>query len=132
MFIKDRSFYKKVLTIAIPITLQSLITFAINMMDTVMVGSLGEIPLSAASLSGQIFFITTILCFGIGGGGAVLTSQFWGKNDKETPLWMGKKMHELISQSSLIVFKDGDHFAYYQEYARFCFIVKEFLEGLDL
>ena len=79
MFIKDRSFYKKVLTIAIPITLQSLITFAINMMDTVMVGSLGEIPLSAASLSGQIFFITTILCFGIGGGGAVLTSQFWGK-----------------------------------------------------
>ncbi|WP_281627315.1 alpha/beta hydrolase [Traorella massiliensis] len=56
----------------------------------------------------------------------------WGENDKETPLWMGKKMHELISQSSLIVFKDGDHFAYYQEYARFCFIVKEFLEGLDL
>lgn len=84
MFIKDRNFYKKVLTIAIPITLQSLITFAINMMDTVMVGSIGEIPLSAASLSGQIFFITTIVCFGVGGGGAVLTSQFWGKNDRES------------------------------------------------
>lgn len=84
MFIKDRSFYKKVLTIAIPITLQSLITFAINMMDTVMVGSIGEIPLSAASLAGQIFFIITILCFGVGGGGAVLTSQFWGKDDRES------------------------------------------------
>ena len=82
--IKDRSFYKKVLTIAVPITIQSLITFAINMIDTIMVGSLGEIPLSAASLSGQIFFITTVLCFGVGGGGAVLTSQFWGKNDKES------------------------------------------------
>lgn len=84
MIIKDRSFYKKVLTIAIPITLQSLITFAINMMDTVMVGSIGEIPLSAASLSGQIFFITTVICFGVGGGGAVLTSQFWGKDDRES------------------------------------------------
>lgn len=69
--------------IAVPITLQSLITFAINMMDTVMVGQLGEIPLSAVSISGQIFFVTTILCFGISGGGAVLTSQYWGKNDKE-------------------------------------------------
>lgn len=82
--IKDKSFYKKVLTIAVPITIQSLITFAINMMDTIMVGSLGEIPLSAASLSGQIFFITTVLCFGVGGGGAVLSSQFWGKNDRES------------------------------------------------
>lgn len=70
--------------IAVPITLQSLITFAINMMDTVMVGQLGEIPLSAVSISGQIFFVTTILCFGISGGGAVLTSQYWGKNDKES------------------------------------------------
>ena len=101
MFIKDRSFYKKVLTIAIPITLQSLITFAINMMDTVMVGSLGEIPLSAASLSGQIFFITTILCFGIGGGGAVLTSQFWGKNDKES---ISKTLSIIIKLNILVGF----------------------------
>ncbi len=84
MFIKDKDFYKRVLMIAVPITLQSLITFAINMMDTVMVGQLGEIPLSAVSISGQIFFVTTILCFGISGGGAVLTSQYWGKNDKES------------------------------------------------
>ncbi|BAK56294.1 MATE efflux family protein [Candidatus Arthromitus sp. SFB-mouse-Japan] len=80
-FVKDKNFYRKILTIAVPITLQSLITFATNMMDTIMVGSLGEIALSAASLSGQIFFVLSVLCFGIGGGGAVLTSQFWGKKD---------------------------------------------------
>ncbi len=84
LFIRDKNFYKKLLTIAIPITLQSLITFAINMMDTVMVGSLGEVPLSASSLSGQIFFITTVLCFGIAGGGSVLSSQFWGKKDSRS------------------------------------------------
>ncbi|EIA31682.1 MATE efflux family protein, partial [Candidatus Arthromitus sp. SFB-5] len=42
-FVKDKNFYRKILTIAVPITLQSLITFATNMMDTIMVGSLGEI-----------------------------------------------------------------------------------------
>ena len=56
----------------------------------------------------------------------------WGEKDTETPLWMAKKMNRLIPQSSLIILKDGDHFAYYQECPRFCFIVKEFLEGLEL
>ena len=35
-------FYKKAAAIAIPITLQNLITIGINMMDTIMLGSLGE------------------------------------------------------------------------------------------
>lgn len=95
-FVRDKSFYRKILTIAVPITLQSLITFAINVMDTVMVGSLGEIPLSAASLSGQIFFVLSVLCFGIGGGGAVLTSQFWGKGDTKS-----------ISKTTSIIMKLG-------------------------
>lgn len=38
-----------VAAIAIPITLQSLITIGINMTDTMMVGALGEVPLSGAS-----------------------------------------------------------------------------------
>ena len=42
LFIKDMSFYKKVAKIAVPIALQGLITTGVNMMDTVMVGKLGE------------------------------------------------------------------------------------------
>ncbi len=97
--IRDKDFYRKILTIAIPITLQSLITFAINVMDTIMVGSLGEISLSAVSISGQVFFILTVLCFGISGGGAVLTSQFWGKKDRES-----------ISKTISIIIKLGAFF----------------------
>ena len=40
---KDVSFYKSALNIAIPIALQNLITFAVGMIDTMMLGSLGEI-----------------------------------------------------------------------------------------
>lgn len=56
----------------------------------------------------------------------------WGEKDQETPLWMGKKMKKLIPCSELIVFQNEDHFAYYHESGRFCFIVREFLQGVDV
>lgn len=56
----------------------------------------------------------------------------WGEKDKETPLWMAKRMKQLFENSTLVIFKKEDHFAYYHESNRFCFIVKEFLEGYSL
>ncbi|MBI4857913.1 MAG: MATE family efflux transporter [Acetobacterium woodii] len=76
--IKDTSFYKLVAAIAIPITLQSLITIGVNMTDTMMVGALGEVPLSGASLANQFIMVFQICCMGIGMGASVLTSRFWG------------------------------------------------------
>lgn len=55
------------------------------------------------------------------------TLLIWGQLDKETPLWMAKKMNKLIKNSQLIIFKNEDHFAYYHESERFCFIIKSFL-----
>ena len=65
-------------TIAIPITLQSLITIGVNMTDTMMVGALGEVPLSGAALANQFIMVFQICCMGIGMGASVLTSRFWG------------------------------------------------------
>lgn len=70
-----------VAAIAIPITLQSLITIGINMTDTMMVGMLGEVPLSGASLANQFIMVFQICCMGIGMGASVLTSRFWGMNN---------------------------------------------------
>ena len=55
------------------------------------------------------------------------TLLIWGQLDTETPLWMAKKMNKLIKNSQLIIFKNEDHFAYYHESERFCFIIKSFL-----
>ena len=77
----DRSFYKTILAIAIPIALQNIISYSVSLMDTVMLGEFGEVALSATALANQMFFIFTILCFGIAGGAIVLTSQYWGKRD---------------------------------------------------
>jgi len=69
------------LKIAVPISLQSLITVAINLMDTIMLSSMGDAQLSASTLAGQFINIFMICCMGIGMGASVLTARFWGKND---------------------------------------------------
>ena len=78
---KDKSFYKSALNIAIPIALQNLITFSVSMADTVMVGSLGEVNLSATAIANHLQFILMVLIFGVGGGASVMASQYYGKKD---------------------------------------------------
>ncbi|WP_367925173.1 MATE family efflux transporter [uncultured Ruthenibacterium sp.] len=75
------AFYKSLAAIALPVALQNLISFSVNLMDTIMLGSLGEVALSASSLANQVFFIYTVAVFGIASGAIVLCSQYWGKQD---------------------------------------------------
>ena len=82
LFIKDREFYKNVAKIAIPIALQGLITTGVNMMDTIMVGAVGETELSAVSLANQFIQIFHIFCMGIGMGASVLVARYYGMKDK--------------------------------------------------
>lgn len=81
--IRDKNFYRKILSIMLPVALQQAINIGVNMMDTVMLGSFGEIELSASSLANQYYNCFTILCMGIIGGSSILASQFWGAGDKE-------------------------------------------------
>ena len=80
----DRAFYKKIVTIAIPISLQQLITVGINLMDTIMLSSMGDAQLSASSLAGQFINLFQICCMGLGMGASVLTARFWGMQEKES------------------------------------------------
>lgn len=76
-----RGFYREMIAIAIPVAIQNIITVGVSMADTVMLGSLGETPLSASALANQLFFIFTLVMFGTSGGTNVLAAQFWGKRD---------------------------------------------------
>ena len=48
------------------------------MLDTIMVGSLGETALSATSLANSFISIYHIFCMGLGMGASVLVSRYWG------------------------------------------------------
>ncbi len=81
-YLGDKELYLKMAKIAIPISLQSLITVGINLMDTIMLSKMGDAQISASSLAGQFINLFMICCMGIGMGASVLTSRFWGMQDK--------------------------------------------------
>jgi len=78
---RGRIFYTTIVSLAAPIVLQNMITTALGLCDTFMVGLLGEEAMSAVTLANVPIFIIQLLVFGIQSGSAVLISQFWGKND---------------------------------------------------
>ena len=82
-FLRDRSFLRELLIIAIPISFQQLINASLNMIDVIMVGQLGEASIAALGLSNQVFFVLILILFGATSGMAIFTAQFWGKQEIE-------------------------------------------------
>lgn len=78
---KDRSFYKSLVLLAIPIALQNLITFTVTLADNVMVGTLGDAAISGVYIGSQIQTLLQIFTAGIEGAMLVLAAQYWGKRD---------------------------------------------------
>ena len=54
------------------------------MMDTIMVGTVGETELSAVSLANQFITIFQIFCMGIGMGASVLVARYYGMSDSSS------------------------------------------------
>ncbi|MDF2592841.1 MAG: family efflux transporter [Clostridia bacterium] len=80
---KDRAFYNKMFTIAVPIMLQNLMSSLLNMIDTVMVGALGDAQLAAVGLANQVFFVFFLLIYGINSGCGIFIAQYWGSKDED-------------------------------------------------
>lgn len=77
-------FYKQVFFLAAPIVLQNLITSALGMADTFMVGMLGEVPMAAVTLANIPLFVVQLFIFGVQSGSSVLNSQYWGRQELES------------------------------------------------
>ena len=78
---REPGFYKQTIALALPIMLQNLITNSMGLLDTFMVGVLGELPLAAVTLANVPCFVLTLMTFGIQSGSSILISQNWGKRD---------------------------------------------------
>ena len=53
----------------------------------------------------------------------------WGSQDKDTPLYMAKRLNKWIKNSKLVVFKNASHFSYLKNPVRFESYVDAFLKG---
>jgi len=81
--IADKSFYKRVLTIAIPIMIQNGITNFVNLLDNIMVGQVGTAEMSGVAIVNQILFVFTLCVFGGCAGAGIFTAQYYGTGDNE-------------------------------------------------
>ncbi len=77
------AFYKHLLILTLPIMLQNLITTSLNMLDTMMIGKLGEIEIASVGIANQYYFLFTLFTLGVAGGCGVLVAQLWGNNDRD-------------------------------------------------
>lgn len=81
--LKDKKFIKTMITLALPITLQSFITSSLNLVDNLMIGRLGEDAIASVGLANQYFFIFMLALTGINAGASVFMAQYWGKRDEK-------------------------------------------------
>lgn len=80
---KKESLLGKYLLMTLPLGLQSMITSLVNTVDTLMIGQIGDLELSAIGLVNQIYFILTLMIVGTISGATIFMSQFYGRHDVE-------------------------------------------------
>ena len=74
-------YYHRILSISIPIIIQSGITNFVNLMDNIMVGQVGTVPMSGVSIVNGLLFVFNLCIFGATSGAGIFTAQFHGSGD---------------------------------------------------
>jgi len=80
--IDNKLFYRNLIRIALPITLQSLMLSLVAAADALMLGRVAQEQMTAVSLATQIQFVQNMFIFSATSAGAILGAQYWGKGDK--------------------------------------------------
>lgn len=78
-----REFCKLYISVAIPMILQGFIQSSLNIVDSIMVGKLGEPQIAAVGLANQVIFIITVIMYATNNGCSIFTAQYWGLKDIE-------------------------------------------------
>ena len=79
--IGSRAFYRRAMTVVLPIMLQNVVTNFVSLLDNIMVGQTGTASMTGVSVVGQLFFIFYLIVFGTVSGPGIFCAQFWGAGD---------------------------------------------------
>ena len=82
-YIGDKAFYRRVFAVAVPIIVQMGITNFVSMLDNIMVGQIGTLPMSGVSIVNGLIFVFNLCIFGASSGAGIFTAQFYGSGDEE-------------------------------------------------
>ena len=79
----NREYLRSLVTLAIPVALQNLLSTTGSMVDTMMLATLGETTVGAIGLCAQFSSLFFSCYWGFVGGGTLFTAQYWGAKDEE-------------------------------------------------
>ena len=82
-YLGNRAFFSRFLMIALPIAIQNGITNVVGLLDNVMVGQLGTLPMNGVSIVNQIMLVPYLCLFGAMAGAGIYTAQFFGSGDSD-------------------------------------------------
>ena len=75
---------RHIILFSIPMMIGNIIQQLYNLADSIVVGRVvGRTALGAIGATGSVTFLFFALCNGIGSGGGVITSQYFGRDDKK-------------------------------------------------
>lgn len=82
--VKDTAFRKKLISLILPMTLQSFVWALVPVSDAVMLLFLSQEAMTSVSLATQVAFVLNLFAISITAGGSMLAAQYWGKGDTES------------------------------------------------
>lgn len=83
-YFDDAAFWRDIARLALPIALQNLLSSSFSLVDTLMVGQLGDTPLAAVGMAGQFGWFLSMIIFGMTSALTMFVSQYWGAGDKKS------------------------------------------------
>lgn len=78
---ETREFIREVFTLSLPVGFQQIINLTVNMIDNIMVGQMGELAITAVSISGTFTWLVMVFGTGLAHGANVVMAQDWGSGN---------------------------------------------------
>lgn len=82
-YIGDKNFYKVVFSVAIPIIIQNAVTSFVSLLDNIMVGQVGTLPMSGVSVTNNLLNVCNLTIFGAVAAVSLFGAQYAGRKDNE-------------------------------------------------
>ena len=76
-------FYKSVITIALPVTLQSLLQSSFSVIDQIMIGRLGDSSIAGVGLAAKFSSMYSVILSAIAAVTGIMVSQYIGRKDEK-------------------------------------------------
>lgn len=79
---EQKSFFKSVCNLAIPVAIQSMLQSSFSIVDQIMIGQLGSVSVARVGLAGKFSSIYMVLVSAIGAVAGIMIAQYLGQKNK--------------------------------------------------